>query len=78
MEVQTIRVAKTVSKKEATEIVKKLGYKTNIKPNPQYLNFHSFRQIQPNKFIKDSFKYNLPPSTLLYSGTYLRTKSTSL
>lgn len=57
MEVQTIRVAKTVSKKEATEIVKKLGYKTNIKPNPQYLNFHSFRQIQPNKFIKDSFKY---------------------
>lgn len=56
MEVQSIRVSKKVSKKEADEIVKKLGYKINVKPNPQYKNFHSYRQIQPKEFIKDSFR----------------------
>mgnify|MGYP003133209249 CR=1 FL=1 len=56
MEVQAIRVNKLIPKKEADLMVKKLGFKTNIKPNPQYKNFHSYRQIQPKEFIKDSFR----------------------
>jgi hypothetical protein len=56
MEVQAIRVNKLISKKEADLMVKKLGFKTNIKPNPQYKNYHSYRQIQPKEFIKDSFR----------------------
>ena len=56
MEVQSIRINKLISKKEADKIVKNLGFKTNVKPNPQYKNFHSYRQIQPKEFIKDSFR----------------------
>lgn len=56
MEVQTIRVSKSVPKKEADMIVKKMGFKLNVKPNPQYKNFHSYRQIQPERFIKSSFR----------------------
>ena len=56
MEVQSIRINKLISKKEADKIVKKLGFKTNIKPNPQYKNYHSYRQIQPKEFKKDSFR----------------------
>ena len=56
MEVQSIRINKLISKKEADEIVKKLGFKTNVKPNPQYKNYHSYRQIQPKEFKKDSFR----------------------
>lgn len=56
MEVQTIRVTKTIPKKEADAIVKKMGFKLNVKPNPQYKNFHSYRQMQPERFIKSSFR----------------------
>lgn len=57
MNVQTIRVEKSVSKKVADAMVKKLGYKVKgVSPNPQYKNFHSYRQIQPNKFIQKSFR----------------------
>tara|TARA_A100001391_G_C4982678_1_gene255765 strand:- start:291 stop:512 length:222 start_codon:yes stop_codon:yes gene_type:complete len=56
MEVQTIRISKEIPKRQANAIIKKMGFKINVKPNPQYKNFHSYRQIQPNKFIKDSFR----------------------
>ena len=56
MEVQTIRVSKIFPKKEADSMVKKMGFKLNVKPNPQYKNYHSYRQIQPQRFIKSSFR----------------------
>ena len=56
MEVQTIRISKDIPKRKANEIIKKMGFKLNVKPNPQYKNFHSYRQIQPSKFIKNSFR----------------------
>ena len=68
MEVQSIRVSKKVSKKEADEIVKKLGYKINVKPNPQYKNFHSYRQIQPEKFKKGSFRVKKQGDLLFILG----------
>ena len=56
MDVQSIRVAKTVTQLQAKQIVKKLGFKVSVKPNPQYANYHSFRQKQPNAFVKNSFR----------------------
>lgn len=57
MDVQSIRFDKKLfTKKQAQEKAKKLGYKIYIQPNPQYENFHAFRQIQPEKFIKSSFR----------------------
>tara|TARA_R100001460_G_scaffold27345_1_gene55114 strand:+ start:463 stop:690 length:228 start_codon:yes stop_codon:yes gene_type:complete len=56
LEVQTIRVSKTIPKKQADLMVKKMGFKLNVKPNPQYKNFHSYRQIQPSRFIRNSFR----------------------
>jgi len=57
MNVQSVRVSKMVSKTEANNIVKKLGYKVSgISPNPQYKNFHSYRQRQPSEFLKNSFR----------------------
>lgn len=59
MEVQTIRISRDIPKKEADAIVKKMGLKLGVKPNPQYKNYHSYRQIQPEKFIKSSFRVKL-------------------
>jgi len=56
MEIQAIRINKIIPKKEADEMVRQMGFKTNVKPNPQYKNYHSYRQIQPKEFIKDSFR----------------------
>ena len=56
MEIQAIRINKIVPKDQADKMVKDLGFKTNVKPNPQYKNFHSYRQIQPKEFKKDSFR----------------------
>ena len=57
MVLQSIRFnKKNWSKKDATENVKKQKLKVSVKPNPQYKNFHAFRQIQPNKFDKNSFR----------------------
>ncbi len=57
MELQSIRFDKKIwTKKQATEKVKKLGLKVSVRPNPQYKNYHSFRQIQPGKFFKTSFR----------------------
>lgn len=55
MKIQTVRISKEIPKKQADEIIKKMGLKLNVKPNPQYKNFHSYRQIQPDKFRKDTF-----------------------
>ena len=56
--VQKIRVSKDISREKASKIVKELGYKpTKAGPNnPQYLNFHSFRQRNPDNFIKSTFR----------------------
>ena len=54
--VQSVRISKKLTKKQADAEVKKMGYKLYVKPNPQYKNFHSYRQIQPNKFKQDSFR----------------------
>jgi len=60
MNVQSVRVSKSVSKKEANEIVRKLGYKVSgVKPNPQYVNYHSYRQIQPKEFFRQSFRMKI-------------------
>lgn len=57
MQVQSIRFKRNkYTRKEAYEKTKEMGFKTNIKPNPQYLNWWAFRQIQPSKFNPDSFK----------------------
>lgn len=60
MNVQSIRVSKTIPKRQADSLVRKMGYKVNgVKPNPQYVNFHSYRQRQPSEFLKDSFRIKI-------------------
>tara|TARA_Y100000114_G_scaffold124521_1_gene120345 strand:- start:412 stop:636 length:225 start_codon:yes stop_codon:yes gene_type:complete len=54
--VQSVRISKKLTKKQADEEVKKMGYKLGVKPNPQYKNYHSYRQIQPQKFKDGSFR----------------------
>ena len=66
--VQSVRINKKISKKEADEKVKKMGYKIGVKPNPQYKNFHSYRQIQPEKFKKGSFRVKKKGDMLLILG----------
>ena len=59
MEVQTIRISKDISKREANSIIKKMGYKVtppNSKSNPQYTNYHSYRQRPPSAFENKSFR----------------------
>jgi hypothetical protein len=57
MKLQSIRFdKKQYSFKEAKEHAKKLGLKVGVKPNPQYKNYHAFRQLQPREFIKGSFR----------------------
>ena len=58
MTVQTIRVEKTISKRQADKYVKDKGFKI-VPPgprNPQYKNFHSYRQRQPSEFVKGSMR----------------------
>ncbi len=54
--VQSVRISKRLSKKEADQVAKKMKIKLNVKPNPQYKNFHAYRQIQPEKFKKGSYR----------------------
>ena len=58
LKVQSVRIRNNISRTEANKIIKKMGYKvTPISANnPQYKNFHSYRQINPNKFKKGSFR----------------------
>lgn len=63
MNIQSIRIANTISLKDAKEKVKKMGFKVGVKPNPQYKNFHSFRQIQPDKFVKNTFRVKVLKSS---------------
>ena len=58
LKVQSIRVSKKIPKLEANQIVKKMGYKVTpvSKNNPQYKNYHSYRQLDPNLFQKNSFR----------------------
>jgi len=66
--IQSVRVNKKFTKKQADEKIKKLGFKTNVKPNPQYKNFHSYRQIQPEKFKKGSFRVKKQGDLLFILG----------
>lgn len=56
--VQAVRLSKKKFKtqKDAKEQAKKMNFKVSVRPNPQYANFWSFRQIQPEKFVKSSFR----------------------
>ena len=68
LKVQSVRVSKKFSKKKADEIVRKMGYKVTPvnKNNPQYKNYHSYRQVEPKKFKKDSFRVRKLDSDVLH------------
>ena len=54
---QSIRFNKTEwTKVKAIDWLRKNNFKTSVKPNPQYKNYIAFRQVQPEKFYKDSFR----------------------
>lgn len=57
--VQSVRFAKTKYKTfaDAQKKAKSMGFKSSgVKNNVQYANWHSFRQIQPEKFQPMSFR----------------------
>ena len=56
--VQTVRISKDISRDKASKMVQEMGYKATKAGinNPQYLNYHSFRQRQPQDFIKSTFR----------------------
>lgn len=55
--IQSIRISKDVPLAEAKKIVRKMGYRVSgISPNPQYKNFHAFRQKQPKEFKPKTFR----------------------
>ena len=50
MPIQSVRFLKSKwTQKHAKDWVKHHGYKTSVKPNPQYKNHWAFRQVQPEK-----------------------------
>jgi len=54
---QSIRVRNDIPLAQAKEMVRKKGYKpSGVTPNPQYKNYHSFRQRQPKEFKPGSFR----------------------
>ena len=66
--IQSVRVNKKLTKKQADDKVKKMGYKIGVKPNPQYKNYHSYRQIKPEKFKKNSFRVKKQGDLLFILG----------
>ena len=71
LSVQSVRISKKINKKDANEKVIKMGYKAtppDPKKNPQYKNFHSYRQIDPSKFVPNSFRVKKQGDTLLILG----------
>ena len=57
MTIQSIRFNKdSWTKPKALSWLKKNNHYTSVRPNPQYKNYFAFRQIQPEKFIKSSFR----------------------
>ncbi len=71
LSVQSVRISKKISKERADEMVRKMGFKAT-KPdpikNPQYKNYHSYRQLQPAKFVPKSFRVKKQGDTLLILG----------
>lgn len=58
--VQSVRFRKSkFTLHEAKKIAKDMGFKVSVSPNPQYLNWRAFRQIQPNKFKPNSFRVKI-------------------
>jgi len=68
--VQSIRFNKAkYTLQEAKAKAKELKYKVNVKPNPQYKNFHSFRQRQPSVYDTSTFRIIKPnPDIILVIG----------
>lgn len=70
--VQSVRISNKIPKQEADKMVRKMGYKpTPISKNnnPQYKNYHSYRQIDPKKFKKNTFRIKrINPSTFFVLG----------
>jgi hypothetical protein len=57
MKIQSIRFnKKTYNLTEAKKKAKEMGFKINVTPNPQYVNWWAFRQIQPQKFRKKTIR----------------------
>ena len=55
--IQSVRLRKAkYTLSQAKEKVRKMGFKTDVKPNPQYIHWRAFRQIQPDKFKPNSFR----------------------
>tara|TARA_Y100001937_G_C7114632_1_gene329507 strand:+ start:1523 stop:1759 length:237 start_codon:yes stop_codon:yes gene_type:complete len=73
LKVQSVRVRKNISRREANKIVKKKFPLFKVTPigknNPQYKNFHSYRQADPKQFVKGSFRIKkITPDILLVLG----------
>jgi hypothetical protein len=57
--IQSVRINKKIPKTEANRMIKEMGYKVtppDKKNNPQYSNYHSYRQLDPNRFVPNSFR----------------------
>lgn len=69
--IQSVRINKKIPKAEANAMIKKMGYKVtppDKKNNPQYTNFHSYRQLDPRKFVPKSFRIKKQGDTLFVLG----------
>ena len=60
MEIQSVLLNKKYFKnrKEAQRFIRKIKFRPTINPdpNPESKNLYRFRQIQPEKFVKNSFR----------------------
>lgn len=73
LSIQSIRFnKKQYTLQEAKTTAKESGFKVNVKPNPQYKNWHSFRQRQPSAYDTSSFRIVKPnPDIILVIGKEL-------
>lgn len=73
LKVQSVRIRNNVSRREANKIVRRMFPLYKVTPisknNPQYKNFHSYRQKDPKEFKKGSFRIKkVTPDILLVLG----------
>jgi len=71
--IQSIRFSKAkYTLKEAKTKAKEGNFKVNVKPNPQYKNWYSFRQRQPSAYDTSTFRIVKPnPDIILVIGKEL-------
>ena len=68
--IQSIRFSKSkYTLKEAKAKAIESNFKVNVKPNPQYKNYHSFRQRQPSAYDPSTFRIVKPsPDIIIVIG----------